>query len=93
MVDTGKALQRAGVQMQTIQNMLDPLKPVPRILQCHAAYETVYLISLGQQEFSEIRSVLSRNTRDQSLTAHLFLKPPPWIPRGLAVIGAADHRL
>ena len=70
-VDAGIALERTRVKRHLVQNTAHSCESMRRILERHPADQSVDLIALLQKQLGEVRTVLTRNTRNQCLAAHL----------------------
>ena len=60
-VDAGVAFQGGSVERDLFKQVPDAAKTMLRVFNCDAADDTVNLVALGQEEFSEIGTVLAGN--------------------------------
>src|SRR5215831_2352090 len=71
-VDARAALQRCRVQVNAVEYIPQTCEPLLWIFRASTDH-TKNFVSLGQQQFRQIRSVLAGNTCDQGASVHCFL--------------------
>ena len=57
----GVAFKRGGVQMKLVENVLDARQPMLGVFERDSPHQSVNFVSLREQEFGEIRSILTGN--------------------------------
>jgi hypothetical protein len=65
------------MELDIVQEMLDPPHPVRRVLERHATDNSVNLVPFGEEEFRQIRAVLARDTGDER-SFHSGQSPLRW---------------
>lgn len=67
LIDARETLQRRGMQVQSRKHRFDSAQPSRRIFEGDAANHPVHLISLGEQKFRQVGSILACDTCDEGL--------------------------
>jgi hypothetical protein len=69
LIKTGETLERGGVKLDPVGQVVNPGEAVMRVLEGDATNDAVHLITLLYKQFGEIRPILTRYACDESLSA------------------------
>ncbi len=80
LIDARETLQRSGVQLNSVQETGEPHQPVGGILQRNAPHQAVNFITLGEQQFGKVGTILPRDPGDQGFAlAHKVIQCTSWV--------------
>ena len=63
--DAGVALQRGGMDLDVVQDVLDAPHAMLRVLESDPAHQAVNLVAFGQKELRQVTPILAGETGDQ----------------------------
>jgi hypothetical protein len=64
------AFEARRVERKPVEDVLDPSEAARRVFQRHAPYNSVHLVTEGQQMFGQVTAILTCDACDESSLGH-----------------------